>query len=117
MEQDELKAHRKWIQIQIAVMRQKFFITHMQPQVYEAFMLSWADALQDYSQEEISKAIAQYISQSPKIAPNEGHIKQIIMRNRPRVKPVPKEPEPKKDLPTIEERKKIAASLGLKVVP
>ena len=117
MEQDELKAHRKWIAIQIAVMRQKFFMNYMQPEVYKAFMVSWCDALQDYSQEEITKAIAQYISQSPKIAPNEGHIRQIIIRNRPRVKPIPKEPEPEKELPTIEERKKIAASLGLKIVP
>jgi len=108
MEQDELKEHRNWIAVQVAVMRHKFFVTNMQPEVYKAYMNSWCDALQGYSKEEITKAIAQYIIDSPRTTPNEGLIRQMIIKTRPRVKVIPKEPEVKKDIPNLEERRRIA---------
>ena len=99
MEPDELKEHRQWIVLQVAVMRAKFFTHSMQSDVYKEFMRSWADALQDYTKKEISKAIAQYIIESPRTTPNEGLIRQMIIKTRPRAKVAPK--------PNLDERRKL----------
>tara|TARA_R110000744_G_C19232815_1_gene548356 strand:- start:137 stop:502 length:366 start_codon:yes stop_codon:yes gene_type:complete len=107
MEPDELKEHRQWIVLQVAVMRAKFFTHSMQSDVYKEFMRSWADALQDYTKGEISKAIAQYIIESPRTTPNEGLIRQMIIKTRPRAKAAPKQPEVIRDIPNLDERRKL----------
>ena len=58
---------------------------------------NWMDTLQDFHLSEIDEACAQAIRENPNYCPNEGHIYQLIMKQRKATverQPKPAEPEP-----------------------
>ena len=54
---EDIKKHREWIVIQVAALRAKFYAPRLDPEVYKAYMICWADALQVYSKQEITDAM------------------------------------------------------------
>ena len=107
---EDIKKHREWIVIQVAALRAKFYAPRLDPEIYKAYMVSWADALQIYSKQEITDAMAAHVRDSPNITPNEGMIRKYIIKHKPREKIKPP-PEPEEERLSVEERRKISAEV------
>jgi len=109
---EDIKQHRAWIVIQVAALRAKFYAPRLDPEVNKAYMISWADTLQVYSKQEITDAMASHVRDSPRITPNEGMIRELIIRHRPRPKaPTPQPTQEVEGRPNLEERKRISAKV------
>ena len=107
---EDIKKHREWIVIQVAALRAKFYAPRLDPEVYKAYMVSWADALQIYTKQEITDAMAAHVRDSPNITPNEGMIRKYIIKHKPREKIKPP-PEPEEERLSVEEHRKISAEV------
>ena len=107
---EDIKKHREWIVIQVAALRAKFYAPRLDPEIYKAYMISWADALQIYTKQEITDAMAAHVRDSPNITPNEGMIRKYIIKHKPREKIKPP-PEPEEERLSVEERRKISAEV------
>jgi hypothetical protein len=107
---EDIKKHREWIVIQVAALRAKFYAPRLDPEIYKAYMVSWADALQIYTKQEITDAMAAHVRDSPNITPNEGMIRKYIIKHKPREKIKPP-PEPEEERLSVEERRKISAEV------
>ena len=107
---EDIKKHREWIVIQVAALRAKFYAPRLDPEIYKAYMISWADALQIYTKQEITNAMAAHVRDSPNITPNEGMIRKYIIKHKPREKIKPP-PEPEEERLSVEERRKISAEV------
>jgi hypothetical protein len=58
-------------------------------------MLDWMDGLQDFQLDEVQAACNQAIIDRPNKCPNEGHIRNLIMRERGKIMAsIPKQPPP-----------------------
>ena len=99
---EDIKKHREWIVIQVAALRAKFYAPRLEPAVNKAYMISWADTLQVYSKQEITDAMAAHVRESPRITPNEGMIRELIIQQKPI------EEKPKL---SVEERRRISADV------
>ena len=108
---EDIKKHREWIVIQVAALRAKFYAPRLDPEVYKAYMISWADALQVYSKQEITDAMAAHVRDSPNITPNEGMIRKYIIKHKPRQTPQPPQPQPEEERLSVEQRRKISAEV------
>ena len=107
---EDIKKHREWIVIQVAALRAKIYAPRLDPEIYKAYMISWADALQIYTKQEITDAMAAHVRDSPNITPNEGMIRKYIIKHKPREKIKPP-PEPEEERLSVEERRKISAEV------
>lgn len=108
---EDIKKHREWIVIQVAALRAKFYAPKLEPAVNKAYMISWADTLQVYSKQEITDAMAAHVRESPRITPNEGMIRELIIQHRPRAKAPPQQPVEEKPKLSVEERRRISADV------
>ena len=104
----DIKEHRNWIAIQVSALRAKFYAPRLDPEVHKAYLVSWADTLQPYSKEEIKEAMASHVRDSPRITPNEGMIRELIIRHRPKIKPPPTQPLKEEAKISTEERQRIS---------
>lgn len=79
---------------------------------HDRLLTDWIEVLADYPLEEILAACRFYVAENPKKMPNEGHIKEIVLRERykalQRNKPMP-ESEPSRPPQTKEEKARMAA--------
>ena len=108
---EDIKKHREWIVIQVAALRAKFYSPRLDPEIYKAYMISWADALQIYTKQEITDAMAAHVRDSPNITPNEGMIRKYIIKHKPRQAPQPPQPQPQEERLSVEQRRKISAEV------
>ena len=66
-------------------------------------MLDWMDALHDFELSEVKAACGEAIIARPNKCPNEGHIREIIMRNRGKVMSlIPKQYPPVRHVEPVE---------------
>jgi len=108
---EDIKKHREWIVIQVAALRAKFYAPKLDAEVNKAYMISWADTLQVYTKQEIKDAMAAHVRESPRITPNEGMIRELIIRHRPRAKAPAQQPVEEESKLSVEERRKISAEV------
>ncbi len=83
---------------------------------HDRLIKDWILALQDFPLEEVQAACFAHIEADPDNMPNEGHIKALIIASRERAMKAYKAslpPPPERELPPVEARVAIAASLGL----
>lgn len=89
---------------------------------HDRIITDWMDALQDYPLDEVRKACAASVIESPNRMPNEGHIKAQIMKARQKhIQALPKPAEFVEhiDRPTAERAAQIIREVGfvMKRVP
>mgnify|MGYP003439561921 FL=1 len=92
----------------------KFGWDRMDPNVRTILRKDWMDALQDFTVEEIDEACREAIRANPDKCPNEGHIRQIIIRERSSIRAALPKPEVHQFVATeipVEDRRAVVAEI------
>lgn len=108
---DELSKHRAFIAIKAQSLMGRYFQVPQDEMIKRDILLGWMDMLQDYTNDEITKACKQYLIEYPSKRPHEGLIRQLIVNARKRyiaIKPKIQIEAPIKKEIDIEKRRKIA---------
>lgn len=119
LSQDQLDAHRQSIAFDVEVILDGYWDKHPPEQVKAGIMADWADALEDWSQEQVLYGLRKWRNESPNKRPNPGHILSILkgMRGRAEVKRRPEKPddapEPARQQATQEQRDAIMREIGV----
>lgn len=119
--QHELDNHRGQVGLRLEVLvrkTDKFGWDRMDPNVRTILRKDWMDALQDFTMDEIDAACREAVRANPDKCPNEGHIRQIIVREREAIRAALPKPEPKQFVATeipVEERRAVVAEILGKV--
>mgnify|MGYP000858133305 FL=1 len=116
-----LDEHRGKVGLRLEVLvrkTDKFGWDRMDPNVRTILRKDWMDALQDFTLEEIDEACRESVRANPDKCPNEGHIRQIIIRGREAIRAALPKPEEKQFVATevpVEERRAVVAEVLGKV--
>lgn len=84
---DELTKHRAWIAVKAQALMGRYFQLPQDELVKRDILLGWMDSLQNCTQKEISNACATFLKIHPRTRPHEGHIYNIIIKERQTNKP------------------------------
>ena len=77
---------------------------------HDRLVIDWMDGLQDYPLAEVKEACRAWVRDFPRRMPNEGDIRaKVIAARAEHVARMPGPAEPERELPSIEERRAIAA--------
>jgi len=89
----ELDAHRAAIGVEVeaALNNGGYWREPSSELVKIKMLLKWMDALQNYTMQEIENAFAKHVLSKPKIKPNEGIIRDLIIKGRGRAAPAPRQ--------------------------
>lgn len=114
-----LDEHRGKVGLRLEVLvrkTDKFGWDRMDPNVRTILRKDWMDALQDFTLEEIDAACREAVRANPDKCPNEGHIRQIIVREREAIRATLPKPEAKQftatEIPVEARRAVVAEVLG-----
>ena len=113
----ELYKHRAMVGLRLEVLvrkTDKFGWDRMDPNVRTILRKDWMDALQDFTVEEIDEACREAIRANPDKCPNEGHIRQIIIRERSSIRAALPKPEVHQFVATeipVEDRRAVVAEI------
>ena len=107
----ELTKHRAWIAIKAQGLMGRYFQLPQDELVKRDILLGWMDTLQNFTQKEISDACGIFLKKHPRTRPHEGHIYNIIIKERQIKMPRPNYQtpvnDPERNLST-EKRRQIA---------
>lgn len=115
---EQLDAHRAGIAFDVEVILDGYWDRQPPADVKAGILADWADALEDWTQEQVLYGLRKWRNENPNRKPNPGHILGILkeLRGRKEVeraalsKPA-KEPE-QRPAPTDEERARVAAMVA-----
>ena len=114
LDNDQLSKHRACIAVKAQGLMSRYYEVPQDEYVKRDILMGWMDMLQDYTQEEITKACMQYLIDYPNRRPHEGLILKIILANRKhKLLTAPKrqiESKSRKN-PDAEQRKKTAEEI------
>ena len=119
----DLAKHKAMVALELEVLAKKYdrfgWDRDRDTASQDRLIMDWIAALQDFPLPEIQAACRAHVEADPKNMPNEGHIKALILGNRERAVKAYKAslpPPPERELPPVDARVAIAASLGLPVL-
>ena len=118
MSVNDLIDHRSKIAFDVEVILQGYWDKQPPAEVKAGILADWADALEDWTQEQVLYALRQWRNEHPNKTPNPGHILSVLreLRAKAEWKRAPKvqiAPEPERELLSAERRAQIAAEMGL----
>ena len=115
---DQLDAHRTKIAFDVEVILQGYWDKQPPAEVKAGILADWADALEDWTQEQVLYALRKWRADQPNKTPNPGHILSVLreLRAKAEWKRAPKveiAPVPERQQLSAERRAQIAAEMGL----
>ena len=119
LDSQELAKHRALVAFELEVLAKKHdrfgWDRDRGTATQDRLITDWMNALQNYTLAEIQKACGEFTSEFPDKAPNEGHIRKIIIANRKKeIRSLPKPPEPEREpAATKEQAAKILRDAGV----
>lgn len=84
---DDLTKHRAWIAVKAQALMGRYFQLPQDDLVKRDILLGWMDMLQNCTQDEITDACKIFLKQFPRTRPHEGHIYNIVIKERQKNKP------------------------------
>ena len=116
LSQDKLDAHRAKIAFEVEVIMDGYWERQPPEHVKAGIMAYWADALEDWTPEQILYSLRKWQREMPDKKPNPGHILRILKQLRGRAeaqrKPKPSPVEPERKRATKDEAASIMAEAG-----
>lgn len=78
MSPQELQEHRGKICFEVEIVLSGYWQTFPAPEIKAGILADWADALQDWSTEQVVWALRKWREDNPNKRPNPGHISKIL---------------------------------------